>query len=206
LQEISKYSIEQVTAYVFVIDAINFCFWPNNPEGAYEYEHMANNLATILDDDPEFFTPARLAAVTEQEIRQRIYNSLEEFALVDERARLIREVGQIMVEKELTFEAFVRANLDCQDLVKAIIDNLPGFRDHAEYMGRTIFFYKRAQILVADLCGAYKDYKAAKFDADVPKLTEQINLTMFPDYRVPQILRHRGIFEYSAELAQAIDS
>ena len=105
---------------------------------------MANNLATILDEDPEFFTPARLAAVTEQEIRQRIYNSLEEFALVDERARLIREVGQFMVDKQLTFEAFVRANLDCQDLVKAIIDNLPGFRDHAEYMDRTIFFYKRA--------------------------------------------------------------
>ena len=65
LKEISKYSVEQVTAYVFVIDAINFCFWPNNPEGAFEYEHMSNNLETILDEDPEFFTPARLAAVTE---------------------------------------------------------------------------------------------------------------------------------------------
>jgi len=31
----------------------------------------------------------------------------------------------------------------------------PGFRDHAVYKGRQVFFYKRAQILVADLWGAY---------------------------------------------------
>ena len=29
---------------------------------------------------------------------------------------------------------------------------------------------------------------------------------MFPDYRVPQILRHRGIFVYSEKLANVIDS
>lgn len=29
---------------------------------------------------------------------------------------------------------------------------------------------------------------------------------MFADYRVPQILRHRGIFTYSDALATAIDS
>ena len=58
-----------------MIDAINFCFWPDNPEGEFEYEHMAKNLASILDSDPEFFTAARLATVTEQVIRDRIYNS-----------------------------------------------------------------------------------------------------------------------------------
>ena len=29
---------------------------------------------------------------------------------------------------------------------------------------------------------------------------------MFADYRVPQILRHRGIFVYSDSLSQAVDS
>ena len=29
---------------------------------------------------------------------------------------------------------------------------------------------------------------------------------MFADYRVPQILRHRGIFAYRADLAAMIDS
>ena len=59
---------------------------------------------------------------------------------------------------------------------------------------------------MADLYGAYKDYKQAKPEADVPQLEEHIELTMFADYRVPQILRHRGILEYSEQLAAAIDS
>jgi len=40
----------------------------------------------------------------------------------------------------------------------------------------------------------------------VPNFTGKEDLTMFADYRVPQILRHLGIFQYSAELADAIDS
>ena len=31
-------------------------------------------------------------------------------------------------------------------------------------------------------------------------------LTMFADYRVPQTLRHAGIFEYNKELAELIDA
>ena len=33
LSDIAKYSVEQVTAYCFVVDAMNFCFWPDNPAG-----------------------------------------------------------------------------------------------------------------------------------------------------------------------------
>lgn len=60
--------------------------------------------------------------------------------------------------------------------------------------------------MVADLIGAFDDYKVAVEGAEVPLLTEQSALTMFADYRVPQILRHRGILAYSEPLAQAIDS
>ena len=47
------YPIEQVLGYTFVVDAINFCFWPNNPAGNFEYEHMTKNLAKVLIDTPE---------------------------------------------------------------------------------------------------------------------------------------------------------
>ena len=98
LADIGKYSLEQLIAYVFVTDAINFCFWPDNPSGNFEYEHMTRNLEKILDSDPEWFTPARLATVTEHEIRDKVFASNGKFALVDERARLIREVGQRLME------------------------------------------------------------------------------------------------------------
>lgn len=29
----NNYTIEQVLSYTFVVDAMNFCFWPRNPPG-----------------------------------------------------------------------------------------------------------------------------------------------------------------------------
>ena len=91
------------------------------------------------------------------------------------------------------------SNYDCGKLVELIVQYLPGFRDEAIYEGRQVFFYKRAQILTADLIGAYTDIGMGD------KWTNKECLTMFADYRVPQILRHLGIFVYSEDLAQKID-
>ena len=161
LSNITKYTLEQLTAYVFVVDAMNFCFWPDNPSGEFEYEHMTRNLEKVLDSEPNFFTPIKLATVTEQEIRKKVFNNNQKFALVDERARLVREVGQRLLDADKTFLSFVQANTSCPKLVKSIVDTFEGFRDQAIYKGRQVFFYKRAQILVADLVGAYDDFKAA---------------------------------------------
>lgn len=78
-----------------------------------------------------------------------------------------------------------------------------GFRDTSIYNGRLIHFYKRAQILVADLWGAYKQPKDPYHPCCFHDIQE---LTMFADYRIPQILRQIGILEYSPELTLAIDS
>lgn len=70
-------------------------------------------------------------------------------------------------------------------------------QDHAIYDGEQILFYKRAQILVGDLWGAFKGESYGKF-TDVGKLT------MFADYRVPQTLIQLNIIEYSEELKKKI--
>ena len=44
----NSFTLEQVITYVLVVDAMNFCFWPGNPSGNFEYEHMTKNLASIL--------------------------------------------------------------------------------------------------------------------------------------------------------------
>lgn len=65
-----------------------------------------------------------------------------------------------------------------------------------------MFFYKRAQILVGDVWGAYgkhrgRDHPYGFYDID--------QLTMFADYRIPQILRAKSVLIYSEELADKID-
>ena len=64
-------------------------------------------------------------------------------------------------------------------------------------------FYKRAQILVGDVWAAY----GRSCDPSHPYYFHDMNeLTMFADYRVPQILRHMGIMQYSEALAMRIDA
>lgn len=79
--------------------------------------------------------------------------------------------------------------------------NMSGFRDEAIYKGKKVYFYKRAQILAVDLACAlqcHPDFKET--------FSGQEHITMFPDYRVPQILREMGILEYSDTLEIFIDS
>lgn len=75
--------------------------------------------------------------------------------------------------------------------------NFKGFQDHAIYKGEQIFFYKRAQILVGDIYSAYRGEGIGAFD-NIEKIT------MFADYRVPQILYALGVMEYSENLKTMI--
>jgi len=82
-------------------------------------------------------------------------------------------------------------------LVEIITKTFRNLQDHAIYDGEQTFFYKRAQILVADLWGAFKGESYGQF-SDISKLT------MFADYRVPQILLHLNVLEYSEDLKKKI--
>jgi len=84
-------------------------------------------------------------------------------------------------------------------LVNILTRDFSCFRDEFKFEGRRkpIRFFKRAQILVADLwaCFGGESYGAFK---DIDKIT------MFADYRVPQILNNMGCLYYSPSLATAI--
>jgi hypothetical protein len=82
-------------------------------------------------------------------------------------------------------------------LVSLLAANFPGFRDHAVYQGQQVFFYKRAQIFVADVHGAFKGKGLGRFK-DIEELT------MFADYRVPVVLRKLQVLQYSPELAKMV--
>jgi hypothetical protein len=81
------------------------------------------------------------------------------------------------------------------------------------YKGRQIFFYKRAQIFVADLWAAYGKLTHAHSDFSVTgaesgsrySFHDMDQLTCFADYRIPQLLRAAGVFQYTAALGQTVD-
>lgn len=70
-------------------------------------------------------------------------------------------------------------------LVDLIAASFPGFRDQTVYRGAQVFLYKRAQIFVADVFGAFQGKGLGRFD-DIGELTT------FADYRVPVVLEKLG--------------
>ena len=84
-------------------------------------------------------------------------------------------------------------------LVNILARDFRCFRDEVKFDGRRkpVRFLKRAQILVADLwaCFGGESYGAFK---DIDKIT------MFADYRVPQILNNMGCLYYSPSLDAVI--
>src|SRR5690606_21911640 len=69
----------------------------------------------------------------------------------------------------------------------------PSFRDVARFRDQEVRFYKRAQILAADLFGTFGGQGLGRFnDLD--------QLTAFADYKVPQVLHQLGILRSSPEL------
>jgi hypothetical protein len=97
----------------------------------------------------------------------------------------------------------ISANGSAVHLVRIITQYFSRFRDTAIYKGHLVHFYKRAQILTGDIWFAFGKLKDTNHPCSFNDISE---LTMFADYRVPQILRVMGILEYSTDLAHDIDT
>lgn len=65
------------------------------------------------------------------------------------------------------------------------------------HQGERVSFYKRAQILVADTWSVLEGKGDGCFD-DIS------SITMFADYRLPQVLVHLGALKYSKELLEKL--
>lgn len=172
-------------------DCLNFCFWPTP---GLEYEHLAFGLKAAVQRDPKALSADRLAMATEDTIRG--WFSGFDIPQIAERAAKLRELGCVL-QAHFGGEAallVLRAARSAARLVRLLTCLLPGFRDEALHQGRQCFFYKRAQILTADLWAAYG---CPPPGSGSPYAFEDVGeLTMFADYRVPQILAHLGVMEY----------
>lgn len=79
------------------------------------------------------------------------------------------------------------------NLIKTSKESVTGI---VHFKGKKVCFYKRAQILVADLWGVMEAREEGDINIDW--------LTMFADYRVPQALVYLGALRYSEALMQAL--
>ncbi|KAK7933813.1 hypothetical protein WMY93_004709 [Mugilogobius chulae] len=185
---------DQAINWVFVVDTMNFSFWPDSDSQQCEvtfrghtytgYMTLCAAITRAMDEgvpitDPQFFS----------------HMSLDQLKHV---LRSDNDTPMPMIQERHqhggSFRSFIsRAGNDARKMVELITEHIPSYRDQATYQGRTLSFYKRAQILVADFWGVM----AARGEGDIANMDW---LTMFADYRVPQALVYLGALKYSDEL------
>jgi hypothetical protein len=51
----NKDDIEGTLNYIFILDALNFCFWPSKTP--YEYDNLGNSIKAVILNDPNGLKP-----------------------------------------------------------------------------------------------------------------------------------------------------
>ncbi|CAH1761200.1 4754_t:CDS:10 [Entrophospora sp. SA101] len=204
--------------WIFMVDLLNFSFWseldkeiqsnPSSERFSIEYNNnrytgywsLCAAINRALEDEIPITTPSFYMSekkLTDNGIRH-IFRSAtkEEMPLLDERIHSIREAGKVLVEKfgGSFVNCITRANKSAANLLKIITENFNSFRDESNFQGRKVFFYKRAQILIADIWACFEGKELGEFH-DIDKITI-----------VPQALYHLGALSYSPSLLNLLES
>jgi len=166
------------------------------------YLAEAASLTRALEEGYPLWDAAYLAELSEADLRQifRPAPGMPEIPLFAERLANAREVGRVLVA---TYggqfaRAVEAAGGSAVALARRIIQDFASFQDVSVYDGAVVRFYKRAQICEADIHGIFGGESWGKLD-------DLDQLTIFADYKLPQVLRQEGVLVYSADLAARVD-
>jgi len=200
----------KVTAYLLVLDTINFCFWPPPGQKPWTVNIRGvsysgyNGLAVALKHAMESGVPLDnadfLGSLTEDRLGE-VLGGTGALQLMAERAAALRELGEVL---NRDYRGDARRLVEAPkgwagSLVRLLAQKLASYRDRAVYRERAVYFYKRGQILCSDLHGALNGEAWGSFH-DVGELTA------FADYKLPQVLRKLGVLVYSDGLSRRVDS
>jgi len=163
------------------------------------YFALAASLKRAVEEGFPILEAEHLREISLSELR-RIFRGRGEIPLLEERLRILREIGEVLSRKYggQACSLVEKARKRAVDLVRHLVEDFPSFRDEALYRGHLVRFYKRAQIFVADLYWSF----GGKGWGDLAGMEE---LTVFADYRLPQVLRQVGVLRYGPDLAKKVD-
>jgi hypothetical protein len=200
----------ETASWIFVLDVLNHCFWPDVGEPTWTvsyqgaeysgYWGLAASLKRAHERGLPITRPDYLAHLPEGDL-QEIFSGVGSIPLFEERLTNLREAGQQLLDRWQgnVVHLLEEARSSACKAVSLVVASFPSFRDQPLFRNRRVFFWKRAQLFVADLHAAFEGKGWGAFQ-DIAELTA------FADYKLPQVLREMGIISYHEDLAQRIDS
>lgn len=175
------------------------CLWPPEGESMWQAEHLGE----WLEDAPALFSRfTRVLAAGELDLERFRTNANDDgffdgrgvLQLIPERHGRLQAVTTAL-DREWGGQAsalVTEAESRARPLADLLARRIPGYRDEVETPHGWVRFDKLAQL-------------AAAMIASRIELVDLEQLTVYPDYIVPAVLRRYGILKYDPALASKID-
>jgi len=202
----SHFSDEEKLHFLFIFNALSFCYW-GEPKWTVDFEGKSHDgawgmiiaLGRAIQEGYNILDFNYCTNLSAEDFKN-ILRANTTIPLFNDRLKIINGIGSTVVKK---YDGKI-ANLikvvknNPQELLDLIITDFPEFKDESIYNDKTIFFNKRAQLLISDIYQIFNGHGFGDF-----KNIELI--TACADYKLPQILRKLGIINYSESLTNKID-
>ena len=197
-------SEKEIILFSFILESINFCFWPN-----YDWKISYNNKEYFGSDTLLFILLESVKnGVIKLDINELNKISKDEFytfmksnntypILMEERYNSFKNTINVIYNKSNFFDELFNIKSDIE-LEKYIVSNFNNFNDVSEYKGRTIHFNKRCRLVIGDLF-----YISNTIKNNINSIN---NIKGCADYSIPRFFREIKILEYSKELSDMIDN
>ncbi len=199
---INNFKVEDKIKYLIICESLNFCFWDTPIKWKIEYQNvwysgsyaLFFSITKALQNGYDLLNPEYLEKIDINTIDE-IFKGTTSIPMLEERLSILKELANEF--KTFNYEDFLNVHSDIE-LLNKIITNFSNFKDISIYKGDKVYFFKRAMLLVGDLLSNVEEIKNNILNND--------NMLACADYKIPQVLRHLGILEYSEDLKELIDN
>lgn len=198
---------ERLVDFILLFNSINFCYWGEPKwtvilngctyDGAYG---LMAALSRALGEGLPLLDGSFLVQIDARQFHH-ILRGNTTIPLERERLDIWHECGAVLANKfgGRWHNVVRQAGGNAVRLVELLVTYFSSWDDVAEFEGQRIAFYKRAQLAAGMLFQAFGGQGWGGFE-------DFEQLTVYADYKLPQVLRKLGILVYDQSLTDLVDS
>lgn len=202
---IYEMNTKDIINFLLIYDSIDFSFWGSpkwrvnaNSEyldGGIALLHCIFNLFNGRDSVEVYKQLENM----ELEEFKRILKGNVDIPLLKERHKIVTDIAKTVNEKmNGNFYGYIKEMNTDKEIFETILNNFNSFQDTRTYGGKTIYFYKLAQLLTSDILHVIEIKEQSSVDYS--------SLLGCADYKIPQVMQGFDILEYDEELSSLLDT